>query len=164
MGVNLPARLVVIKGTRRWTNEGGSKGYQEYDHSACLQMMGRAGRPQFDTHGVAVIMTQSQVSRTQSSKHAGCLQVKGRRSDSLLDYLHCIHACESDTAIDKKLKDDCIDSLKIDNFAQPACKIAPASGNAYLILLSKESTFCTSRRILVYPCSIPYGLFSHISV
>lgn len=61
VGVNLPARLVVIKGTRRWSNEGGTKGYQEYDRSTCLQMMGRAGRPQFDTHGVAVIMTQAQV-------------------------------------------------------------------------------------------------------
>lgn len=27
-----------------------------------LQMVGRAGRPQFDTEGVAVIMTQQQVS------------------------------------------------------------------------------------------------------
>lgn len=29
-----------------------------------LQMVGRAGRPQFDTEGVAVIMTQKQVSLT----------------------------------------------------------------------------------------------------
>lgn len=30
-------------------------------------MMGRAGRPQFDTHGVAVIMTQSQVIRSDEN-------------------------------------------------------------------------------------------------
>ena len=61
VGVNLPARLVVIKGTRRWSGDNSVNGYQEYDRSTCLQMMGRAGRPQFDTHGIAIIMTQSQV-------------------------------------------------------------------------------------------------------
>ena len=62
MGVNLPAHLVVLKGTRRWCSDAGeTAGYQEYDRSTCLQMMGRAGRPQFDTEGVAVIMTQKQV-------------------------------------------------------------------------------------------------------
>ena len=35
--------------------------YREYDRSVCLQMVGRAGRPQFDTEGVAVIMTQTEV-------------------------------------------------------------------------------------------------------
>ena len=66
MGVNLPAHLVVLKGTRRWTAESGeTAGYQEYDRSTCLQMIGRAGRPQFDTEGVAVIMTQKQVTHAQ---------------------------------------------------------------------------------------------------
>ncbi len=126
VGVNLPAHLVVIKGTRRYcganeaalgasaecggadSSQGGggggsaggsagpapSAGYKEYEQSVCLQvcrlslmsrtrshasfvakrlatgallawarscaraqMVGRAGRPQFDTEGVAVIMT-----------------------------------------------------------------------------------------------------------
>ena len=62
MGVNLPAHLVVLKGTRRWCSDTGeTAGYKEYDRSTCLQMIGRAGRPQFDTEGVAVIMTQKQV-------------------------------------------------------------------------------------------------------
>lgn len=61
MGVNLPAHLVVLKGTRRWSSDGvETAGYQEYDRTTCLQMIGRAGRPQFDTEGVAVIMTQKQ--------------------------------------------------------------------------------------------------------
>ena len=61
MGVNLPAHLVVLKGTRRWSSDGiKTAGYQEYDRTTCLQMIGRAGRPQFDTEGVAVIMTQKQ--------------------------------------------------------------------------------------------------------
>lgn len=57
MGVNLPAHLVVIKSTEHcnagvWT---------EYSEQQVLQMMGRAGRPQFgDTSATAVIMTKMQ--------------------------------------------------------------------------------------------------------
>jgi len=54
VGVNLPAHLVVIRGTRVYDN--GS--YRELDKSSVLQMAGRAGRPQFDTEGRCVIMTQ----------------------------------------------------------------------------------------------------------
>ena len=63
LGVNLPAHLVIIKGTRRYCGGASSdgSGYEEYDRSMCLQMAGRAGRPQFDDEGVAVIMTQRQV-------------------------------------------------------------------------------------------------------
>ncbi len=60
VGVNLPAYLVVVKGTRRYAGSESSdpSGYEEYDRSTVLQMIGRAGRPQFDTEGAAVIMTQ----------------------------------------------------------------------------------------------------------
>jgi ATP-dependent DNA helicase HFM1/MER3 len=60
VGVNLPAYLVVIKGTRRYAGAESSdpSGYEEYDRSTVLQMIGRAGRPQFDTEGAAIIMTQ----------------------------------------------------------------------------------------------------------
>lgn len=69
MGVNLPAHLVVLKGTRRWCSEtSAASGYKEYDRSTCLQMIGRAGRPQFDTEGVAVIMTQKQVMIVPSAR------------------------------------------------------------------------------------------------
>ena len=63
-GVNLPAHLVILKGTRRWVNEKGEvPGNREYDRSTILQMIGRAGRPQFDNEGVAVLMTQKEVRR-----------------------------------------------------------------------------------------------------
>ena len=57
MGINLPARLVVIKGTKAY--RGHSNGYQDLDHASLLQMIGRAGRPGYDTSGTAVIMTES---------------------------------------------------------------------------------------------------------
>jgi activating signal cointegrator complex subunit 3 len=55
-GVNLPAHLVVIKGTEYF--EPKTKRYVDYPITDILQMMGRAGRPQFDTSGVAVIMVE----------------------------------------------------------------------------------------------------------
>ena len=61
-GVNLPAHLVILKGTRRWTYEKGEvPGNREYDRSTILQMIGRAGRPQFDDEGIAILMTQKEV-------------------------------------------------------------------------------------------------------
>ncbi|XP_074859384.1 putative ATP-dependent DNA helicase HFM1 [Carettochelys insculpta] len=54
MGVNLPAHLVVIKSTMHYV--GGM--FQEYSETDILQMIGRAGRPQFDATATAVIMTR----------------------------------------------------------------------------------------------------------
>ncbi|XP_032722999.1 probable ATP-dependent DNA helicase HFM1 isoform X3 [Lontra canadensis] len=54
MGVNLPAHLVVIKSTMHYA--GGM--FEEYSETDILQMIGRAGRPQFDTTATAVIMTR----------------------------------------------------------------------------------------------------------
>ncbi|KDO30337.1 hypothetical protein SPRG_05048 [Saprolegnia parasitica CBS 223.65] len=53
-GVNLPAHLVVIKGTEFYDPKQGR--YADFPMSDILQMMGRAGRPQFDTTGVAVVL------------------------------------------------------------------------------------------------------------
>ena len=53
-GVNLPAHLVVIKGTEFY--DGKTRRYVDFPITDALQMMGRAGRPQFDKSGVCVIM------------------------------------------------------------------------------------------------------------
>ncbi|XP_050224918.1 DExH-box ATP-dependent RNA helicase DExH14 isoform X1 [Mercurialis annua] len=53
-GVNLPAHLVIIKGTEYY--DGKSRRYVDFPITDILQMMGRAGRPQFDQHGKAVIL------------------------------------------------------------------------------------------------------------
>ncbi|XP_035226708.1 probable ATP-dependent DNA helicase HFM1 [Stegodyphus dumicola] len=55
MGVNFPAHLVVVKSTVQYA--GGC--YKEYSETQILQMIGRAGRPQFDSSAAAVIMTKS---------------------------------------------------------------------------------------------------------
>lgn len=53
-GVNLPAHLVVIKGTEYY--DGKQKRYVDMPITDVLQMMGRAGRPQFGTEGIAVVL------------------------------------------------------------------------------------------------------------
>ncbi|XP_039288255.1 activating signal cointegrator 1 complex subunit 3 isoform X1 [Nilaparvata lugens] len=53
-GVNFPAHLVVIKGTEYF--DGKVKRYVDMPITDILQMMGRAGRPQFDNQGMAVVL------------------------------------------------------------------------------------------------------------
>ena len=53
-GVNLPARLVIVKGTEYF--DGKTMRYVDYPLTDVLQMIGRAGRPGFDTKGEAVVM------------------------------------------------------------------------------------------------------------
>ncbi|PSN45754.1 hypothetical protein C0J52_13790 [Blattella germanica] len=81
MGVNLPAHLVIIKGTQQYLN--GS--YKDYSETQILQMIGRAGRPQFDTSAVAVIMTQD--------------------GHSLEDVLHLIASCPEFSGIQLRVSE-----------------------------------------------------------
>ncbi|ODV87149.1 hypothetical protein CANARDRAFT_174242 [[Candida] arabinofermentans NRRL YB-2248] len=54
-GVNLPAHTVIIKGTNVYSPEKGS--WVELSPQDILQMLGRAGRPRYDTHGEGIIIT-----------------------------------------------------------------------------------------------------------
>ena len=53
-GVNLPITMVIIKGTQIYSNNQNI----EYKAADIIQMMGRAGRPQFDQRGLAFILTE----------------------------------------------------------------------------------------------------------
>lgn len=53
-GVNTPTHLVIVKGTEFY--DAPTKRYVDFPITDVLQMMGRAGRPQFDKLGVAVVM------------------------------------------------------------------------------------------------------------
>ena len=52
-GVNFPAHLVIVKGTEYYDAK--QHQYVDFPVTDILQMMGRAGRPQYDDHGVACI-------------------------------------------------------------------------------------------------------------
>lgn len=55
-GVNLPAHTVIIKGTRVYSPERSQ--WESLSHLDVLQMFGRAGRPQYDTFGEGIIITE----------------------------------------------------------------------------------------------------------
>ncbi|EDQ89655.1 uncharacterized protein MONBRDRAFT_36978 [Monosiga brevicollis MX1] len=54
-GVNLPAHTVIIKGTQVYSPEAG--GWTELSPLDVLQMLGRAGRPQYDRFGEGILIT-----------------------------------------------------------------------------------------------------------
>ncbi|KAA8490499.1 U5 small nuclear ribonucleoprotein [Porphyridium purpureum] len=56
-GVNLPAHAIVIKGTKVYSPEKGT--WVELSPIDVMQMMGRAGRPQFDSFGEGIIITSA---------------------------------------------------------------------------------------------------------
>ncbi|KDQ10599.1 hypothetical protein BOTBODRAFT_190414 [Botryobasidium botryosum FD-172 SS1] len=56
LSIIVAAHTVVIKGVKMWQNNT----WEEYSDLDILQMLGRAGRPQFDKEGVAVIMCESE--------------------------------------------------------------------------------------------------------
>jgi pre-mRNA-splicing helicase BRR2 len=51
----LPAHTVIIKGTQVYNPEKGR--WCELDPLDVLQMLGRAGRPQYDTKGEGIVIT-----------------------------------------------------------------------------------------------------------
>ncbi|KAF1812246.1 P-loop containing nucleoside triphosphate hydrolase protein, partial [Eremomyces bilateralis CBS 781.70] len=62
VGINLPCHFVVLKGTASYSNNV----IRDYSDIEVMQMLGRAGRPQFDDSAVAVIMCRpGQVGRYQ---------------------------------------------------------------------------------------------------
>ena len=90
VGVNLPAFLVIIKGTRRYagTEASDPSGYEEYDRSTVLQMVGRAGRPQFDTEGAAVIMTERENTQRYQQLINSAEKVESTLHQVLPEYLN----------------------------------------------------------------------------
>ncbi|KWU46356.1 P-loop containing nucleoside triphosphate hydrolase protein, partial [Rhodotorula sp. JG-1b] len=68
VGVNLPARMVIIRGTKSFADGA----MREYTDLEVLQMIGRAGRPQFDTFGLASIDSSGlRPARTERRLHDG---------------------------------------------------------------------------------------------
>ncbi|KAF3916839.1 hypothetical protein ABW20_dc0109455 [Dactylellina cionopaga] len=84
VGVNLPAHLVVIKNTVSW------QGCQmrEYLDLEVMQMVGRAGRPQFDTTGVAVIMTRKEKKERYERMISGTEKLESCLHLNLIEHLN----------------------------------------------------------------------------
>ncbi|KAJ6189741.1 hypothetical protein N7519_004649 [Penicillium mononematosum] len=79
VGINLPCHLVIIKNTVSW-QDGGCK---EYSDLEMMQMLGRAGRPQFDDSAIAVILTRKErVAHYERLSLESCLHL------NLIDHLN----------------------------------------------------------------------------
>ncbi|PYH94722.1 DEAD/DEAH box DNA helicase [Aspergillus ellipticus CBS 707.79] len=84
VGVNLPCHLVIIKGTVGW-QEGGCK---EYSDLEIMQMLGRAGRPQFDDSATAVIMTRKEREHHYERLVSGSESLESCLHLNLVDHLN----------------------------------------------------------------------------
>ncbi|PAA63204.1 hypothetical protein BOX15_Mlig025296g1, partial [Macrostomum lignano] len=84
MGVNLPAHLVIIKGTQLIA---GSETH-DYDSIKVHQMIGRAGRPQFDTSATAIIMTSADKQPVYEEIVNGTQLIESSLHHHLTEYLN----------------------------------------------------------------------------
>ncbi|XP_027140746.1 probable ATP-dependent DNA helicase HFM1 isoform X2 [Larimichthys crocea] len=84
MGVNLPAHLVVIKSTMQYV----AGSCEEYSEADILQMIGRAGRPQFDTSATAVIMTKIQTKDKYMKLMNGMEIIESSLHSHLMEHLN----------------------------------------------------------------------------
>lgn len=84
VGVNLPAHIVVIKGVKLYQN-GETK---EYSDLEVLQMMGRAGRPQFDHEGIAIILCESELQSKYRALVQGTTTIESSLHRNLVEHLN----------------------------------------------------------------------------
>jgi ATP-dependent DNA helicase HFM1/MER3 len=84
VGVNLPCHFVIIKNTASWS-QGGMK---EYSDLEIMQMLGRAGRPQFDDSAVAVIMTRQEKVRKYELLMSSQEVLESRLHLNLIEHLN----------------------------------------------------------------------------
>jgi ATP-dependent DNA helicase HFM1/MER3 len=86
MGVNLPAHCVIVKGTTQYSEQHGT--YCDYSTLDVLQMIGRAGRPQFDQTAVAVILTTHDKRSWWERASVGKAPLESSLLDALSDHLN----------------------------------------------------------------------------
>ena len=84
VGVNLPCHLVIIKNTISYQNDG----IKEYSDLEVTQMLGRAGRPQFDHTAVAVIITKQEKVKKYQKLFSGDELLESCLHLNLIDHLN----------------------------------------------------------------------------
>ncbi|THU88606.1 P-loop containing nucleoside triphosphate hydrolase protein [Dendrothele bispora CBS 962.96] len=84
VGVNLPAHTVVIRGVYTFQKNA----MVEYSDLDIMQMMGRAGRPQFDKDGIAVILCESDLEAKYCALAQGKTVVESSLHINLSEHLN----------------------------------------------------------------------------
>ena len=90
-GVNLPAHTVIIKGTQIYNPELGQ--WTELSQMDILQMLGRAGRPQFDEEGEGIVITSHAEMQYYLSLLNDQLQIESNLMKKLPDHLNAEVVC-----------------------------------------------------------------------
>ena len=84
VGINLPCHFVIIKNTMAYQDEG----LKEYSDLEIIQMLGRAGRPQFDTSAVAIIITKQDKVSTYEKLVGGSSLLESTLHANLIEHLN----------------------------------------------------------------------------
>lgn len=84
VGVNLPCHTVVLKGTVGYSDGRLS----EYSDLEVMQMLGRAGRPQFDDSAVAIILTRSENKARYTDMVSGQQVLESTLHRNLIEHLN----------------------------------------------------------------------------
>lgn len=85
-GVNLPAHTVIIKGTQMYSPE--QSAWVELSPQDVLQMLGRAGRPQFERCGEGIIITRASELQYYLSLLNAQLPIESQLMKRLADHLN----------------------------------------------------------------------------
>ena len=85
-GVNLPAHTVIIKGTQVYSPEKGK--WVELSPQDVTQMVGRAGRPQYDAYGEGILITTQKELQFYLSLLNEQLPVESQLMSKLADFLN----------------------------------------------------------------------------
>lgn len=85
-GVNLPAHTVIIKGTEIYDPERG--GFVDLSILDVLQIFGRAGRPQYDSTGHAILITPQETLNVYLSKLAHQAPIESCLIKALADHMN----------------------------------------------------------------------------
>ncbi|KAL0208533.1 hypothetical protein P9112_011120 [Eukaryota sp. TZLM1-RC] len=86
IGINLPCFCAIIKGTNYYNPATSSQ--KEYTTLSILQMIGRSGRPQFDTSAISVILTTPDRTNYFSRITSGQETVESQLSEHLTEHLN----------------------------------------------------------------------------
>jgi pre-mRNA-splicing helicase BRR2 len=101
-GVNLPAHQVIIKGTQVYSPEKGR--WVELSFLDIMQMIGRAGRPGFDTKGRGIIITTHQELQYYLSLFNSQLPIESQLVARLPDQLNAEIVMGSVSSIDDAVR------------------------------------------------------------
>lgn len=84
MGLNLPCHMVVLKGTTSYQENT----IAELSDLEVMQMLGRAGRPQFGNSGVAVVLTRARNKQHYEEMGSGQQILESTLHQNLIEHLN----------------------------------------------------------------------------